>query len=202
MSQIEQEFKMDDWQMLMDDVESFRGGEFDFGMEPEIIHRIRNEIYEEIRQKREIKKKNALKRMEKIEREKEWRRQERRKWEQEQRGQEREKKRVFDIIGPSTFECRMPGLMSGYPPEFYDIRPYIVSRDAGICPICDRLIDRPVVHHIDQDRFNNSPYNLIAVCSTACHHAKGMHSTCTDNMDAHLMVYLQVLAQCRQEGIF
>ena len=85
------------------------------------------------------------------------------------------------------------------PMEFEGIKPGIIARDEALCPICNQPIENPVVHHIDQDRFNSSPFNLITVCGTSCHHSRGMHDTPNRGKDPHLMVYLQVLAQRRQD---
>ncbi len=152
------------------------------------------------RKLKERKEKWAKKRARELkEREKKWAEREQRK--QEWRMRKREPN-VLGTVGPSAQKWHMSGVMIGYyPQEFYDIRPYIIARDEGLCPICDQLIVSPAVHHIDQNRFNNSPYNLITVCNF-CHPHRGMHETLYRSRDAHLMVYLMVLAQRRQDGTF
>lgn len=110
-----------------------------------------------------------------------------------------EPERFFEVDSPVIDGARRNGILSGYPMEFEGIRPGMIARDEGLCPICNQPIENPVVHHIDQDRFNNSPYNLITVCGTSCHHSRGMHDTANRSKDPHLMVHLQVLAQRRQD---
>lgn len=53
-----------------------------------------------------------------------------------------------------------------YPPEFFSIRTSILARDANECavPMCRTADSRVGVHHIDHNKNNCSPLNLIAAC--------------------------------------
>lgn len=58
----------------------------------------------------------------------------------------------------------------GYPQSYYDIQPLIRDRDGHVCQLCgepeeDRLLD---VHHIDKNRLNSDPFNLVSLCRS-CH---------------------------------
>jgi len=57
-----------------------------------------------------------------------------------------------------------------YPSEFARIRSEIKERDKNTCRICNELQEgkRGVVHHIDADKQNNVPENLILLCMR-CH---------------------------------
>lgn len=59
-----------------------------------------------------------------------------------------------------------------YPKEFYAVRPVIRDRDAYRCFICNRTEQENgqgmSVHHIDGNEFNNSEFNLCALCRQ-CH---------------------------------
>lgn len=64
---------------------------------------------------------------------------------------------------------RWKGGISPYPSEFYRIRENIRERDNHTCRLCGkkqgtRKLD---VHHIDYDRKNSDPKNLITLC-TSC----------------------------------
>ena len=188
---------MDGWVILQEDVKSFMGidtwvysNDF-FDLPQEVIEEIRDEIYEEVRQNRAIRKAKEWE----IRKAKELREIEKRK-----RVEELKKELFFEVDSPVVKRSWERGIMSSYPMEFEGIRPRIIARDEGLCPICCQPIEKHVVHHIDQDPFNNSPYNLITVCGN-CHHSRGMHDTVNRSKDPHLMVYLQVLAQCRQDVI-
>lgn len=55
-----------------------------------------------------------------------------------------------------------------YPPEFSArLKTAIRKRDKCLCQLCSARI-RLDVHHIDYDKANNSPDNLISLCHT-CH---------------------------------
>lgn len=59
-----------------------------------------------------------------------------------------------------------------YPEEFFKIRTYIIDRDENICKICG--IEHPinyVIHHIDNNKLNNDPNNLVFLCQY-CHNKK------------------------------
>ena len=53
-----------------------------------------------------------------------------------------------------------------YPPEFFAIRDSILARDGYQCavPFCRTTDSRVHVHHIDYDKDNCSPLNLITAC--------------------------------------
>lgn len=53
-----------------------------------------------------------------------------------------------------------------YPAEYYKIRKSIIQRDGGSCavPMCRTRDVRVHVHHIDYNKENNSPLNLITAC--------------------------------------
>lgn len=57
-----------------------------------------------------------------------------------------------------------------YPQEFKQIRKFILERDGYKCqyPGCMELHNRLHVHHIDYDKKNNNPENLITL-GTSCH---------------------------------
>ena len=49
---------------------------------------------------------------------------------------------------------------------FNFLKPIILLRDTGICPIINKLTDKDI-HHIDKNPLNNNPRNLIAISSQA-----------------------------------
>lgn len=57
-----------------------------------------------------------------------------------------------------------------YPQEFFSIRKLILERDEYKCqdPNCEHLSDILDCHHIDYDKKNNNPANLIILCKK-CH---------------------------------
>ncbi len=57
-----------------------------------------------------------------------------------------------------------------YPPEFdEDLRDTIRERDGWVCRLCEQTPQRTLhVHHINYDKKDNSPENLIALCH-GCH---------------------------------
>lgn len=57
-----------------------------------------------------------------------------------------------------------------YPIEFKQIKKFILERDNYICqyPRCMEIHDRLHIHHIDYDKQNNNPENLITL-GTSCH---------------------------------
>jgi 5-methylcytosine-specific restriction endonuclease McrA len=56
-----------------------------------------------------------------------------------------------------------------YPWNFREISKQVIERDGGVCrnPGCAGTDPRLTTHHIDYDKTNCSPDNLIALCS-AC----------------------------------
>ena len=55
-----------------------------------------------------------------------------------------------------------------YPKEFYEIREQIRERDNNTCQLCNKTKNKSYrnldVHHIDGDKKNNQPCNLITLC--------------------------------------
>ena len=58
------------------------------------------------------------------------------------------------------------GQTEPYRYEFFQIRPQIIERDSGTCQLCGE--PAKTVHHIDYDKHNNDPSNLILLCRS-CH---------------------------------
>jgi len=62
-----------------------------------------------------------------------------------------------------------------YPAEFRKIAPQIRKRDHYCCRICGKIRSQmrwvPDVHHIDHDKMNNTPGNLISLCRECHAHA-------------------------------
>lgn len=57
-----------------------------------------------------------------------------------------------------------------YPKEFKQIREFILERDnyKCQCPDCKEKSNKLVIHHIDFNKQNNNPKNLITLCNS-CH---------------------------------
>ncbi len=62
-----------------------------------------------------------------------------------------------------------------YPPEFKKLRNQIKKRDKYVCQVCGDCIPkfisqriRLVIHHVDYNKKNNNPLNLITLCNF-CH---------------------------------
>jgi len=72
----------------------------------------------------------------------------------------------------------MPINYKDYPKNWKEIRKVIMSRANGKCELCDAENYKPhwktkskvvlTIHHIDRDKSNNHPLNLIALCQR-CH---------------------------------
>ena len=78
-------------------------------------------------------------------------------------------------IGKSIQGGNHPNWQNGksfeiYPKEFKQIKKFILERDNYKCqyPNCTEVHDRLHVHHIDYDKKNNNPENLITL-GTSCH---------------------------------
>ena len=59
----------------------------------------------------------------------------------------------------------------GYPQRFKEVRPFILAIDRHLCQLCgasDFEGKKLAVHHIDENKRNNTPWNLITVCNV-CH---------------------------------
>lgn len=79
------------------------------------------------------------------------------------------------LYGVQRFGEQNPNWQGGksfeiYPQEFKRIKKFIYERDNYKCqfPECTEIHDRLHVHHIDYDKQNNNPENLITL-GTSCH---------------------------------
>jgi DNA-directed RNA polymerase subunit M/transcription elongation factor TFIIS len=70
------------------------------------------------------------------------------------------------IIGILCSQCWNERKGKNYETEFQAIRMAILKRDNFHCRKCDS--EAQMVHHIDGDRSNNKPQNLISLCPK-CH---------------------------------
>jgi len=81
-------------------------------------------------------------------------------------------KGVYDKVHKGKYNKHYKeGYDKPYPPEFYEIKFFIKSRDNHVCQICGKDVYRSKhghVHHIDGDKMNNVQENLILLCSS-CH---------------------------------
>lgn len=57
---------------------------------------------------------------------------------------------------------------SSYRREWLKAKTYVMERDKRTCAMCSATPARLDVHHIDEDATNNTPQNLIVLC-TICH---------------------------------
>lgn len=78
----------------------------------------------------------------------------------------------------------------GYSGQYFRIRPEIYKRDNGKCQLCGKR--GRACHHIDYDRLNNDPQNLIVLCGH-CH-------VLTNYRRAFWQEHLSSLAASRQTG--
>jgi len=85
---------------------------------------------------------------------------------------------IMMITGPELYGISQKksyyGNIPGYSDEFSIRRPLILDRDRDQCMLCGEY-DNLVVHHIDCNKFNNHPTNLI-VLDRPCHHPR-IHPT-------------------------
>ena len=66
-----------------------------------------------------------------------------------------------------------------YPPEFNKpLKQSILERDNYTCqcPDCEHLSERLEIHHIDFDKKNNNPENLITLCNKCHNKTKGINN--------------------------
>ena len=69
-------------------------------------------------------------------------------------------------------------------PNWQQIRKVILDRDNYMCRICaaDAAEEKLDVHHVDWDRTNNKPRNLVTLCQP-CHQAIHQHNYRPDGSD-------------------
>lgn len=89
-----------------------------------------------------------------------------------------------------------------YPEEYYRIRPYILKRDNLTCFKCQDNKE-PCVHHIDQNKNNNDPNNLITLCSK-CHAKLPIHCKAKRPLDMDLIEKLkaEAIKRTKQSNLF
>ena len=79
---------------------------------------------------------------------------------------------LFDSIHFGEHSSRWRGGQSKhYPPEFFEIREFIVERDKNTCQVCGWKISerkKAHVHHCDGNRQHNDQDNLLLLCYL-CH---------------------------------
>lgn len=81
--------------------------------------------------------------------------------------------------------------VSGYPAEFsLYLRGKIRKRDQYVCQYCQQKFGKGGldIHHIDHDRNNNSPLNLISLCNK-CHYK--MHTKEADSWIPYWQSYME-----------
>ena len=91
----------------------------------------------------------------------------------------------------------------GYPKLFYKNRKIVFERDEKKCQCCGceddgKVTNKLCIHHIDCDRSNNSPSNLITVCHQ-CH--TSLHKKYTKPILRRSNIY-KLFAQEKQFGEF
>lgn len=66
--------------------------------------------------------------------------------------------------------CRIEmGKIVGYPRTYYTNKSIALKRDGNHCQCC-KSRNNLNIHHLDINKLNNSPSNLITLCQ-ACHHS-------------------------------
>jgi hypothetical protein len=77
---------------------------------------------------------------------------------------------IFDNVHKGEHNSHWRGgIPKEYPIEFKHMRPSILDRDNYMCGICGRSLSKSgQVHHVDGNRENNEPDNLLSLC-TSCH---------------------------------
>jgi len=85
------------------------------------------------------------------------------------------------------------GGFSPYAPGFNNaLREEIKMRDNHACQLCGATEIELAVHHVDYDKQNNSPENLISLCTNSC------HSLTNGNREYWTKYFAQVISN--QEG--
>lgn len=77
-----------------------------------------------------------------------------------------------------------------YSQEFFDIRKQIFERDnyECQCPDCEHKTDLLDIHHIDYDKINNIPENLVTLCRSC--HAK---TFCKNSKNYYKIFYTNII---------
>jgi 5-methylcytosine-specific restriction endonuclease McrA len=92
--------------------------------------------------------------------------------------------KIFQIIDYKEFQKEYEKLDS-YPDEFYDdnLRKSIIESQSYICGLCERKLDGiyPQLHHIDYNKSNCHPSNLIFLCPK-CHGKTNFNRTFWQNI--------------------
>ena len=95
-------------------------------------------------------------------------------------GLTKENNRLLKTIAENRLGKNNPNWQGGipYPPEFRKIRNKILRRDLFTCQECHRhqeeLKNTLAIHHIDFNKKNNNPKNLITLCNNC--HSKTLNS--------------------------
>ena len=78
-----------------------------------------------------------------------------------------------------------------YSRDFYNMRLDIRERDGNMCKACDRKIKglQGHIHHVDGDKLNNDPYNLVLLCAT-CH--RRVHND-SEKMNPMILIFRSML---------
>lgn len=90
--------------------------------------------------------------------------------------------------------------VSGYPSDYNDRHNLIFNRDGNQCVLCGAY-KKLCVHHIDNDKFNNHPTNLITLC-TKCHSKKLIHFYRKKGVNWNLIKRLVKIATFRSNVFF
>ena len=74
------------------------------------------------------------------------------------------------LSGEKSYQWQGGKSFEVYPKEFKQIKKFILERDNYQCqfPGCTEIHDRLHIHHIDYNKKNNNPENLITL-GTSCH---------------------------------
>ena len=78
-----------------------------------------------------------------------------------------------NTLGPQNGNWREGSSFEPYPPEFNGrLKEMIRDRDGRLCQVCGVVENGTAhcVHHIDYDKDNNDPLNLITLCNS--HHSE------------------------------
>ena len=94
--------------------------------------------------------------------------------------------------GPNHHRWRGGAKQIHYPSTFTKVlKERIRNRDGLVCSICeteDIYGHRLHVHHIDNDKFNNTPRNLITLCRQ-CHHRGDLHNDPIKRIDLSALAH-------------